>query len=494
MLLSSKRADSNNSLVKTKRNRTTDTANSIATKRNRSNNSCSNANNSNNISNISNNDAEDEQDDDKNNNNNSSSSNTVNISSNNNNLIISKNSTLSSVVTSESTPIRKEPETSTADAKRNNAKNSNASKTFSTTPTSSPHIQNNSNNNSSNNNNNNTNTNNNNINAITNNGNTTNIRSQTKITGFFKTQVKALPSVKKDLTSMVVRSTDFPATNASLNSAVASAQQKDGLKTLCSTSMKHSSHPAINDKQTDIAPKNNCNLSVRALTSITTAPVKKVERKTAKVAPLAPISRKSNAPTKKSYAHVLPKKHVNIAPRTVVDAMKPHQTPANIQMLAKRSDLMQQKPLLQKLTQPTVLLTTIRIPSGQHIALQQSQAPNIAAASIQQQQQQQQPQQQTQTSTQSHQSVQPKNMMSQSTQKQSVNKMNGQIFQLHSAPVMPKLVQIPMAKEATASTASNLVVNNGAHYFFNGAVIKLQQMTTQQVNCCTFCRSLGFFY
>lgn len=330
---------------------------------------------------------------------------------------------------------------------------------------------------------------------------------------------------------MVVRSTDFPA-NAIPN-AIASAQQqqqqqhqKDGLKPMCSTtsSSNHSFHHTVTDKQADIVHNNNtnnCNLNVRALTSITTTPQlnnnnnsssKKVERKTAKVAPLAPISRKSNAPTKK----LLPKK---IAPRTpanvtlasIVDAIKPqrggmrpnfatqhHQTsmgdtakliapaPANIQMLAaakRNNDLMQQqKQLMQKMTQPTVLLTTIRV--GQHIALQQSQNPNVAVTA-QQQQQQPMPQQQTQQ-TQQAQTIQAhKNMVQQATvaqqkQQQTVNKMNGPIYQLHPAPVMPKLVQIPVAtKEATTPTANNLVVNNGAHYFFNGAVIKLQQMTQQ---------------
>lgn len=141
-----------------------------------------------------------------------------------------------------------------------------------------------------------------------------NVRSQTKITGFFKTQVKALPSIasQKDqtnLTNMVIRSTDFPA-------IMLPQQLEDDSKppppplvptspveeadTLCQTTQNHRN--------------TNGSVGIRPLPpNSTIANAKKVERKTAKV---SPISRKSNAIKKSTYATVLPKKHVNIAPRT----------------------------------------------------------------------------------------------------------------------------------------------------------------------------------
>lgn len=244
---------------------------------------------------------------------------------------------------------------------------------------------------------------------------------QTKITGFFKSQMKPLHTgIKKDLTNMAIRSSDF--------------SPKSGLKKYCNQLSK----PCVFDShKVDGMPTND--IDVRALTSITPT-MRKVERKTAKVAPLAPISRKSstNPSTKKSLPPVLPKRPVNIAPRTV-------ETPKsinNIQMMSpvKCADVqLQQKGILQsKIHQPTVLLTAIRIPP-----------------------------------------TQPKNIQ----QSKTTNKIGGPMFHLHSAPVMPKLVQIPnmVAPKETSTSSHNLVINNGgAHYFLNGAVIKLQQMPTQQ--------------
>lgn len=54
-------------------------------------------------------------------------------------------------------------------------------------------------------------------------------------------------------------------------------------------------------------------------------------------------------------------------------------------------------------------------------------------------------------------------------------KLNGSIYQLHPTSV----IQIPVAtKETNTQTTNNIVVNNG--YFINGAIIKLQQMLSQQ--------------
>lgn len=171
------------------------------------------------------------------------------------------------------------------------------------------------------------------INNSCNNSNATNVRSQTKITGFFKTQVKALPSLKKDLTNMVIRSTEFPSSNGTQQQTINNT--KDDSKILSQSISPIQSMPCIPDKTDATLPNvqnnhnnNNSNsLSVDSKNSerrlekfrmetrfapSTVTNAKKVERKTAKV---SPISRKSNA-MKKSYANVLPKKHVNIAPRT----------------------------------------------------------------------------------------------------------------------------------------------------------------------------------
>lgn len=140
-------------------------------------------------------------------------------------------------------------------------------------------------------------------NCVTN-GNALNIRSQTKITGFFKTQMKALPSLRKDLINTAMRPP-----------AISSTQQlKDDSRILVETSTTPSIdyHTIKSDTLPALSLLSNSNVSA-----------KKVERRTATV---SPMSRKSNA-TKKSY--MPPKKHVNIAPRTnattMVDTIKSQQ-------------------------------------------------------------------------------------------------------------------------------------------------------------------------
>lgn len=241
-----------------------------------------------------------------------------------------------------------------------------------------------------------------------------------------------------------------------------------GLKALCSVA----AITATGRSKTDAIQMNCNNLSVRALTSIThssnATALKKLERKTAKVAPLAPIARKSNiAAAKKTYPTVLPKKHVYIAPRTsnVIDATKSSTTPNMLATSVKRAELMQHQHHHHH--------------PHHHPHHHQPHQPHEQKAGILQSK------------------LPPPNAGKPSVMAPSASKLNGSVYQLHPAPAMPKLVQIPSnlvgsaaaaataTKEANApAAANNLVINNGTtHYFLNGTVIKLQQMSTpQQVN------------
>lgn len=290
-----------------------------------------------------------------------------------------------------------------------------------------------------------------------------NLGSQTKITGFFKSQLKTLPAVsmKKDLNNVMQYGGHSVATTTvasnGMTTQIGGGGIDKGLKSLCSVAAMSATSRTKSD-----AIQTNCNnLSVRALTSIihssNAAALKKLERKTAKVAPLTPIARKSNiAATKKTYPTVLPKKHVYIAPRTsnVIDASKSSVgAPTMLATSVKRTDLMHHHHHHQHHHQPNldqktcILQTKLPPPNGTKSAVT----------------------------------------------------TDGSVYQLHPAPAMPKLVQIPtnlVGSTATVATAtkdappstpaptSNLVINNGTtHYFLNGTVIKLQQMSTpQQVN------------
>lgn len=166
--------------------------------------------------------------------------------------------------------------------------------------------------------------------------NSLNVRSQTKITGYFKSQVKALPSLKKDLTNMVVRSTELPTeTQSKIETASIPAMTA---KVQCTDVLSHQSSTGASDK-TDTLPlvqNSNKNLSVCISPLNGTTQANKIERKTAKV---SPISRKSNV-IKKPYANVLPKKHVNIAPKTPA-------TPINVSSMALPTMAHQTKSMLQ---------------------------------------------------------------------------------------------------------------------------------------------------
>ncbi|XP_031616661.1 zinc finger protein jing homolog isoform X1 [Contarinia nasturtii] len=273
------------------------------------------------------------------------------------------------------------------------------------------------------------------------NGNVPNIRSQTKITGFFKTQMKALPSLRKDLTNMVVRPTGISHI----------IQPKEDATRLLSEESIPSNVTATT--KLDTLPASLLNLPILG---------KKVERKTAKV---SPISRKSNA-MKKSYANVLPKKHVNIAPRTnitsitvpsiglpsMADTMKSQRTKFMQSVTQQRLHVKLLKRQMEFNAQNDYgvvpLLTTIHL-SGTGATQTQTQQ-----------------QQQTSINT-----VQPNQSLQAQKNLPQTQKPNGAIYQLHPTSV----IQIPVAtKETNTQTTNNIVVNNG--YFINGAFIKLQQM------------------
>lgn len=302
-----------------------------------------------------------------------------------------------------------------------------------------------------------------------------NLGSQTKITGFFKSQLKTLPAsgLKKDLNNVMHNGNGVATTTAMVNNGNCTTAQigggigDNGLKAMCSMA----AISATSRTKTDAIQTNCNNLSVRALTSIThssnATALKKLERKTAKVAPLTPIARKSNiAATKKTYPTVLPKKHVYIAPRTsnVIDVISKSSstTPNMLAASVKRAELMHHQ----------------HHHSHIHPHHHQPHQPHDHKASILQSK------------------LPPSNGVKSSVTTPSASKLNGSVYQLHPAPAMPKLVQIPTnlvgstaaaattTKEANAPNApatSNLVINNGTtHYFLNGTVIKLQQMSTPQ--------------
>ncbi|XP_055313406.1 zinc finger protein jing isoform X2 [Sitodiplosis mosellana] len=307
------------------------------------------------------------------------------------------------------------------------------------------------------------------------NGNAPNIRSQTKITGFFKTQMKALPSLRKDLTNMVVRPTTTVFPHITTTTTTTTQQKDDTTRLLSDTiavaaaataAVTANGSTATNIKL-DTLPTSSASITSTATISLG----KKVERKTAKV---SPISRKSNAMKNKSYANVLPKKHVNIAPRTtsmtvpsiglstMADTIKSQQTKMIQSVTQQRLHVKLLKRQMEFGGQTDYgvvpLLTTLHLPPG------------TGTAQTQQQQQQQQQQQNAAAAAlgavQSNQSLQaqPKNLPQ-------TQKPNGAIYQLHPTSV----IQFPVAtKETNTQTANNIVVNNG--YFINGALIKLQQM------------------
>lgn len=272
--------------------------------------------------------------------------------------------------------------------------------------------------------------------------------------------MKALPSLRKDLTNMVVRPTGITHIT----------QQKDDMTRLLTETNVNGS---VTTKLDTLPSSSTAIGAVTATVGGINVAGKKIERKMAKV---SPISRKSNA-MKKSYANVLPKKHVNIAPRTnptpiqqmpsiglpsMADSLKSQQTKVMQNVTQQRLHVKLLKRQMEYGGQPDYgvvpLLTTIHLP-GNGTTQSSNQQQQVA------QHQHQHHQQSTIGTVQPNQSHQTPKTLPQN------QKPNGAIYQLHPTSV----IQIPVAtKETNQQTANNIVVNNG--YFINGAFIKLQQM------------------
>lgn len=288
------------------------------------------------------------------------------------------------------------------------------------------------------------------INNNISNGNAPNIRSQTKITGFFKTQMKALPSLRKDLANMVVRPSG-------------AATNKDEL-----SAIPLSNGTSTTSTSTSSSSCSNSSITLPSSTTTTTTTTanpngigkRAVERKTAKV---SPIARKANT-TKKTYANVLPKKHVNIAPRT-----NPTSITVPSMGLSTMADSIksQQTNLMQNVAQQQQRFNVKLLKRQMEYGGQGDYGvvPMLTAIHSQQQHHHLKQQQQTISAMQANASLQAQKNLPQT------QKPNGAIYQLHPTSV----IQIPVGtKDTNTQTANNIVVNNG--YFINGAFIKLQQM------------------
>ena len=215
--------------------------------------------------------------------------------------------------------------------------------------------------------------------------------------------------------------------------------------------------------------------------------MKKIERKTAKVAPLVPISRKSMSAlttAKKTTALATPKKPISIAPRTVdssnrgppqlipkLQEIKPHPLEQQLEqqkaLQQQQQQQQQQQSAQTQSSQSTLLLAAIRLPHQQVVT------------PLQQQQQLQQHQQ----------NLALKSQTKLGTSATAAVSVGAPLYQLHATPaVLPKLVQIPniLTKETAnlmMNTNSQLArmnnnTNNGINYFLNGAVIKFQQIAS----------------
>lgn len=251
----------------------------------------------------------------------------------------------------------------------------------------------------------------------------------TKITGYFKTQTKSTPSLKKELSNVVMQAPVPPLTELS------KPPQNENLKKYFNMLAQQ----AVNDKLGLNGIKVS-EVDVRPVTTTLTnslAVKKTIEKKTAKVSPM--INTKKNAMQKQ--ANIAPKKPVNIAPR--IPKVAP--TPITAKKLPTAPNA-NGKFLEQAMKQaPTVLLTAIRIPTtqSQQIPPLQPTQPNPYNAS---------PKPQTKV---------------------------GPLFSM-----MPNLVQIPNL--VPTAKAQNIMANNqlaaarynaAAQLLMNGAVIKLQQLS-----------------
>ncbi|XP_058836123.1 zinc finger protein jing homolog isoform X2 [Topomyia yanbarensis] len=248
-------------------------------------------------------------------------------------------------------------------------------------------------------------------------------------------------------------------------------------------------------------------LDVRTMTTSVspTTSLKKVERKTARIAPTVSLTRKVSHSTQGGLAVGQPKKPISIAPRTA----DPKSSLNYNQQIVATNGCQNQQDQMVKSSQPTVLLTAIRIPQQQQSIQTQTSQPQ----SSQTQQQSQQSQAQLQAQQQFKQVVQQQSPIS--SPPRTPTKLGSAMFQFHpqTSAVMPNLVQIPnlvptqsvssanklnaVSTTASSSTSSpnstNLLMSNASHgltatrlnngttqLFMNGAVIKLHQIQQQQ--------------
>ncbi|XP_055627251.1 zinc finger protein jing homolog isoform X2 [Toxorhynchites rutilus septentrionalis] len=260
-------------------------------------------------------------------------------------------------------------------------------------------------------------------------------------------------------------------------------------------------------------------LDVRTLTT-TISPstsLKKVERKTARIAPTVSLTRKISHTSQGVIGVGQPKKPVTIAPRTADNSIG---LSFNQQLVSNSANGVpnngqnksQQEQIL-KAQQPTVLLTAIRIPQQQQQQQQQTQSQQ--SSQIVQSQQSAATQAQLQAQQAFKQVVQQQPQIS--SPPRTPTKLGSTVFQFHpqATAVMPNLVQIPnlvptqpissapkisasAANSVTSTTSSpsaatSLLMSNATHgltatrlnngttqLFMNGAVIKLHQIQQQQ--------------
>lgn len=266
--------------------------------------------------------------------------------------------------------------------------------------------------------------------------------SQTKITGYFKSQMKPLKTpLKSDLGTLVARVATIDAqavVTAGNQGALDKYLNAPANKTLSPTpqvGLKDEKDHPISQRKSVAIKKDFIDLP--PLTQTMPPSLKKLERKPAKVAQVAPISRKT------AIAQQLksPKKHIAIAPRTTEMNQSQSQKPPTTNAFQIDQT---------KISQPTVLLTAIRIPP--------------------------------QTPTQTQQQLNTSGAVSQQVSTKAPPLTPTKMGSMLQIPVVPNLVQIPNL--LTTTNGANLVVNNGqlarmgngGQYFLNGTVLKLQQI------------------
>jgi hypothetical protein len=255
-------------------------------------------------------------------------------------------------------------------------------------------------------------------------------------------------------------------------------QQQSGAKQTNQNSSGKAREVSIAAKSTIAGSTTITPISQKTMTKTMTSNL--VVRKTAKIAPVIPVARKSSSAQSQVSQHpvkISPKKPVSIAPRiiesapplkTAVIQPKPH---IAVKQNGKLSNI---QPATNEQQQPTVLLAAFRIPN------------------------------QMQSSTQPP-PLKIQNGLIQKTTTTMTTKL-APLLQIHAQPMIPNLIQLPnliaTTNKSSKQTSSqgpqqaqqmqpNLIVNNNQlthqqqqQLFMNGAVIKLQPLpvSSQQQN------------